>query len=202
MGRELQPGYSVEPQLGMFLPLLEGTDGEKKMSKSFNNYIGLKDSADDMFGKCMSIPDQLIIKYFELTTALVGHEIDALKKDLEAGANPKDAKEQLAFQLVKQYHGDEAAQAAKTSWSRVHSEKQVPEDMPLRVVSKETSLFRVLVDAGLVAGTSEAKRLIQEGGVRLDGQQEKDPNFIVTVPEGGSIVVQVGRRKFARLVAK
>jgi len=202
MGRELQPSYTVEPQLGMFLPLLEGTDGEKKMSKSFNNYIGLKEGADDMFGKCMSIPDQLIIKYFELTTSLSGKEIDAIHKELEAGANPKDAKEQLAWQLVKLYHSQDAADSAKSNWSRVHSEKKPPEEMPLHVVSTGTPLFRVLVDAGLVKGTGEAKRQIQQGGVRLDGNAHKDPNFIVIVPEGGSIIASVGRREFARLVAK
>jgi tyrosyl-tRNA synthetase len=202
MGRELQPSYTVEPQLGMFLPLLEGTDGEKKMSKSFNNYIGLKDRADDMFGKCMSIPDQLILKYFELTSTLTGREIDAIKKNLEAGANPKDAKEQLAWQLVMQYHGVTAADGAKASWNRRFSERQVHDEMPSHVVSQETPLFRVLVDAGLVEGTSKAKRLIQEGGVSVGGNKVKDPNFSITVPADGSIVVQVSRKQFVRLVAK
>ncbi len=202
MGRELQPHYGVEPQLAMFLPLLEGTDGEKKMSKSYNNYIGLKDEADDMFGKCMRIPDHLLIKYFELATSLTGKEIDQIKEALEAGGNPKDSKERLAEQVVRQYHGDEVAKQATATWQRVHSQKQAPEEMPSYVVSESTPLFRVLVDSQMCAGTGEAKRLVQEGGVRIDGEQARDPNLAIELASGESQVVQVGRRKFVRLTAK
>ena len=172
------------------------------MSKSFGNYIGLKDQPDDMFGKCMRIPDRLLIKYYELTTDLAGREIDQIKADLDGGANPKDAKEMLGWHLVKQYHGEEKADQAKATWTKVHSENQLPDEMPSHVVAQPTALFRLLVDAGLVSGTGEAKRLIQEGGVRLDGEQEKDPNAMIELAEGISIVVQIGKRKFARLVAK
>lgn len=198
MGRELQPHYGVEPQLAMFLPLLEGTDGEKKMSKSYNNYIGLKDEPDDMFGKCMRIPDHLLIKYFELATSLTGKEIDQIKEALEAGGNPKDSKERLAEQVVRQYHGDEVAKQSTATWQRVHSQKQAPEEMPSYVVSEPTPLFRVLVDSQMCAGTGEAKRLVQEGGVRIDGEQARDPNMTIEIA-GESKVVQVGRRKFVRL---
>ncbi|MBI2811001.1 MAG: tyrosine--tRNA ligase [Candidatus Melainabacteria bacterium] len=174
MGRELQPHYGVEPQLAMFLPLLEGTDGEKKMSKSYGNYIGLNDEPDDMFGKSMRIPDHLLIKYFELATSFTGKEIDQIKEVLEAGGNPKDSKERLAEQIVRQYHGDEVAKQATATWQRVHSQKQAPEEMPSHVVSESTPLFRVLVDSQMCAGTGEAKRLVQEGGVRIDGEQVKD----------------------------
>ncbi|CAN5546430.1 tyrosine--tRNA ligase [soil metagenome] len=202
MGRELQPHYDVEPQLAMFLPLLEGTDGEKKMSKSYNNYIGLKDEADDMFGKCMRIPDHLLIKYFELATSLTGKEIDEIKAALEAGGNPKDSKERLAEQVVRQYHGDLVAKQATGTWQRVHSQKQAPEEMPSHVVSESTPLFRVLVDSQMCSGTGEAKRLVQEGGVRIDGEQVKDPNLAIDLAAGENRVVQVGRRKFVRLTAK
>ncbi|MBS1957719.1 MAG: tyrosine--tRNA ligase [Cyanobacteria bacterium SZAS-4] len=202
MGRELQPHYGVEPQLAMFLPLLEGTDGEKKMSKSYNNYIGLKDEPDDMFGKCMRIPDHLLIKYFELATSLTGKEIDQIKEALEAGGNPKDSKERLAEQVVRQYHGDEVAKQATSTWQRVHSQKQAPEEMPSHVVSESTPLFRVLVESQMCAGTGEAKRLVQEGGVRIDGEQARDPNLAIELAAGESKVVQVGRRKFVRLTAK
>ncbi len=202
MGRELQPHYQIEPQLAMFLPLLEGTDGEKKMSKSYNNYVGLKDEPDDMFGKCMRIPDHLLIKYFELATSLTGREIDEIKTALEAGSNPKDSKERLAEQVVRQYHGEDAAKQATLSWQRVHSQKQVPADMPLHVVSEPTQLFRILVDAQMSASTSDAKRLIQEGGVRIDGEQVKDPILLISLAGDESQVVQVGRRKFVRLSAK
>lgn len=200
-GRELQPHYGIEPQMAMFLPLLEGTDGVKKMSKSYNNYIGLKDTPDDMFGKCMRIPDELIIKYFELTSSFSGSEIDEVKAMLDKGGNPKDAKEKLGKQLVLQYHGEEAAEAALATWTKVHSEKQVPDDMPSHAVTEATPLFRLMVDTKLVGGSGEAKRLAQEGGVRLNGEQVKDPMHQVTVEKGSELVLQVGRRKFVKLVS-
>jgi len=202
MGRELQPHYDVEPQLAMFLPLLEGTDGEKKMSKSYGNYIGLKDEPDDMFGKCMRIPDHLLIKYFELATSLTGKDIDEIKEALEAGGNPKNSKERLAEQVVRQYHGDQIAKQATSTWQRVHSQKQAPDEMPSHVVTEATPLFRILVDAQMCAGTGEAKRLVQEGGVRIDGEQVKDPNIMVELSAAENKVVQVGRRKFVRLTSK
>lgn len=199
-GRDLQPRYGLSPQLAMLLPLLEGTDGEKKMSKSYDNYIGLAQSPTDMFGRCMRIPDRLIVKYFELTTTLSGEQVDAIAGQLQKGANPKDLKEKLAQQIVLQYHGAEAAKAALDEWHRVHSDRQVPDDLPSHTISESTSIFRILVNAQLVSGTSEAKRLIGEGGVRLDGEQVKDPNFQLSLTSGQSVVVQVGRRKFARIV--
>jgi tyrosyl-tRNA synthetase len=200
-GRELQPHYGLEPQLACLLPLLEGTDGVQKMSKSYNNYIGLKDEPGDMFGKCMRIPDELILKYFELTTTLTGPDIDAIKAGLESGGNPKDAKEKLAAQLVRQYHGEESALKALDDWKRVHSERLAPEDMPLHVVQTPTQLFRVILEAKLAASSSEAKRLVQDGGVRLDGQQVKEPNYEILPDRAGGVVLQVGRRKFVKLVA-
>ena len=171
----------------MLLPLLEGTDGVKKMSKTYNNYIALKDEPDDMFGKCMRIPDELIIKYFDLTSAFSGKEIDEVKEMLEKGGNPKDAKEKLGRQLVLQYHGEAAADAALANWKKVHSEKQVPDDMPSHTVKEPTPLFRVLVDSKLSAGSGEAKRLVQEGGVRINGEQVKDPMHQVAVENGNEI---------------
>lgn len=199
-GRELQPHYGQEPQVALLVPLLEGTDGVQKMSKTYGNYIGLKDGPDDMFGKCMRIPDAIIIKYFELTTSLTGAEIDRIKERLESGGNPRDAKEALACQVVRQYHGEDAAQKAVENWSRVHSQRLVPDDMPSHVVTAPTHLFRLVVEARLAGSTSEAKRLVQEGGVKLDGQAMTDPNFQVEVPDATGVVLQVGRRKFTKLV--
>jgi tyrosyl-tRNA synthetase len=200
-GRELQPRYNLKTQqLAFLLPLLEGTDGEKKMSKSYNNYIGLKESPTDMFGKCMRIPDNLIVKYYELSTTLTGAEIDVVANQIKAGANPMQFKEALAQQIVRQYHGEAAATGALDEWKRVHSERQVPSDMPSHTVTEPTPLFRVMVNAGLVSGTGEAKRLVGEGGVRLDGEQQKDANANVTLAAGQSQVLQVGRRKFIKLV--
>ncbi len=198
-GRELQPRYGLSAQLAMLLPLLEGTDGVQKMSKSYGNYISLKDEPSEMFGKCMRIPDSLIIKYFELTTTLTGLEIDALTEQLKGGANPKDFKEKLGHQVVKQYHGEDRAAAALAEWKKVHSEKQVPDDIPEHGLTGPTALFRILVDAKLVASGGEAKRLIAEGGVRVDGEQNKDPNYVIEVSGGATLVVQVGRRKFVRV---
>lgn len=201
-GRELQPRYGLKhQQLAMLLPLLEGTDGEKKMSKTYNNYVGLKEAPTDMFGKCMRIPDSLIVKYYELTTTLTGAEIDVIANDIKDGANPMKYKEQLAQQIVKQYHGEESGVKALDEWKRVHSERQAPDDMPSYVVPDAAPLFRLMVNAGLVAGTGEAKRLIAEGGVRLDGEQIKDPNFEISIPPGNNKVLQAGRRKFVKLVA-
>jgi tyrosyl-tRNA synthetase len=200
-GRELQPHYNQEPQLAMLLPLLVGTDGEKKMSKSYNNYIGLKESPEDMFGKSMRIPDELLITYFELTTTLTGAEIDQINKYLQEGGNPKDIKQRLATQLVRQYCGEEAAQAALAGWERVHSQKLVPDDIPSHTVAQPTAIFRLLVDSKLAPSGGEAKRLALEGGIRLDGEQIKDPNFVVELQAGSDKVLQVGRRKFVRLKA-
>ncbi len=198
-GRELQPFFQQEPQLVMLLPLLEGTDGEKKMSKTYNNYIGLKEPPDDMFGKCMRIPDHLLIKYFELATTLTSSEIDKIKKCLDEGGNPKDIKQQLAQQIVRQYHGEGAANAALGNWERVHSQKLLPEDMPLYEVAEGMPLFRLLTSATLAASSGEAKRLAVEGGVRLDGTQIKDPNFVVELKPGTEKILQIGRRKFLKL---
>ncbi len=199
-GRELQGHFGQPQQLAMLLPLLEGTDGVQKMSKSFNNYIGLKDVPDDMFGKCMRIPDSLIVKYFEMTTDWTGSDIDKLKAELAAGANPKDAKEKLAGQIVSQYHNKELADKALAEWTRVHSERQIPEEMPSHVVAGDSQLFRILVDSKLASSTSEAKRFILEGAVRLDGEQVREPNAQVTLGKPEGAVLQVGRRKFVRLI--
>ncbi|MBX9686331.1 MAG: tyrosine--tRNA ligase [Candidatus Obscuribacterales bacterium] len=201
-GRELQPRYGLKPQLGMFLPLLEGTDGVQKMSKSYGNYISLKDEPSDMFGKCMRIPDELIVKYFELTTTFSGTEIDAISEALKNGANPKDMKEKLGHQIVKQYHGEEAAEHALNEWKRVHSEKQLPEleEMPLHLVAESSlPLRKILVDTKMAASGGNAKQLMAEGAIRLNGEQVKDPNYIVELKSDVDLVLQKGRRQFARL---
>ena len=198
-GRELQPKYGLKPQLGMFLPLLEGTDGVQKMSKSYGNYIALNDEPTEMFGKCMRIPDTLIVKYFELTTTFTGAEIDVIAEDMKNGANPKVMKERLGHQIVKQYHGEERADFALNEWKKVHSEKQIPDDVPSHPVDGPTQLFRILVDAKMCASGGEAKRSIQEGAVRVDGEQVRDPNQMIEPTADNQPVVQVGRRKFARV---
>lgn len=198
-GRELQPNYGLEPQMAMLLPLLEGTDGVKKMSKTYGNYVGLSEPPSEMFGKCMRIPDELILKYFELCTTLTGAEIDTIERDHIKGGNPKDAKLKLAAQIVRQYHGAEAGEKALEEWNKVHSEGQIPDDMPEHEVKEALPVFRLLVESKLCSGTGEAKRLIQENGVKLDGEPVKDANQVITLACGESKVLQVGRRKFARI---
>ena len=198
-GRELQPSYNMEPQMAMLLPLLEGTDGKKKMSKSYDNYIGLKDAPDDMFGKVMRIPDELLSKYFELTTSLSGSEIDDIQAGLDNGGNPKDVKQRLAQQIILQYHGEPAAKAAFDNWEKIHSQKQAPDDMPSHTVSGPLHLFRLLTESGLAATSGEAKRLVVDGGVRLDGEQMKDPMSTIELNPGAEKTLQVGRRKFVKL---
>ena len=201
-GRELQPKYNLEPQMAMLLPLLEGTDGVKKMSKSYGNYIGLKEPPSEMFGKCMRIPDELILKYFELTTTLTGAEIDEIENlHLKNNGNPKDAKLKLAAQIVEQYHGAGSGQKQLEEWNKVHSEGQAPEDMPSHVVAEPTALFRLMVESKLAGGTAEAKRLVQDNGVKLDGETARDANVQISIKAGESKVLQVGRRKFVKLVA-
>lgn len=199
-GREIQPYYGQEPQMALLLPLLEGTDGVQKMSKSYGNYIALKDTPSDMFGKCMRIPDNLILKYFELATTLSGVEIDLISSELDRGGNPKNAKEILARQIVLQYHGADTVAKAGQEWTAVHTERVAPKHMPSHVVATPAYLFRIVAESQLAQSTAEAKRVVQEGAVRLDGQQNKDPNYMVGVPPSGGVVLQVGRRKFVRLV--
>jgi tyrosyl-tRNA synthetase len=200
-GRELQPLYGLEPQLAMLMPLLEGTDGDRKMSKTFGNYIALKDPPADMFGKCMRIPDNLIVKYFQLASTLSSKETETIAEELKSGKNPKDLKLRLAEQIVSQYHGKLAAELELENWDKVHSKKQLPEsnDIKKHKVQSNTPLFRILVESGLSSGTAEAKRLISEGAVRYHGEPVKDPNSTLDLTEEEN-VLQIGRRKFVSLV--
>lgn len=201
-GREVQLFYAMEPQLVMLMPLLEGTDGEKKMSKTYGNYIGLKDTPADMFGKCMRIPDNIIIKYFNLTTTLTGKEVSTLEAELAQGANPKDIKLKLAQQIVSQYHGPLAAELELENWDKIHSQKALPntDDMKTHKVSPNTPLFRILVESGLASGTGEAKRLVGEGSVRFQGEVVKEPNETLPLSKDEAKVLQIGRRKFISLL--
>lgn len=201
-GRELQMRFDMDAQLAYLLPLLEGTDGVQKMSKTYDNYIGLKENPVDMYGKSMRIPDSLIIKYYELTTSLSGSEVEAVSKRLQGGENPMNLKHELAKLIVVQYHGEESATKAQDEWKRVHSERQAPEDMPSFVVPEDMHLFKVLVQSKLAGGSAEAKRLVQEGAVRIDGEPCSDANTPVKNDASGEFVLQVGRRKFVKVTGK
>lgn len=201
-GRDLQERFDMDVQLAYLLPLLEGTDGVQKMSKTYDNYIGLKEAAGDMYGKSMRVPDGLLVKYFNLATSLTGADVDAIAAELESGAHPMEVKHRLAHQIVLQYHGAEAANKAQEEWKRVHSERQAPEDMPSYVVTEEKMLFKVLQDAKLVASGGEAKRSFADGGVKIDGEQWSDEKAMVVPDDSHTFVLQIGRRKFVKVTGR
>jgi tyrosyl-tRNA synthetase len=213
MGREVQRAYGQDPQVVLTLPLLEGIDGVRKMSKSLDNYIGLTEPADDMFGKLMRIPDRLIVKYLRLTAPVAPPEVDAVEQGLADGTvHPNEAKRRLAREVVELYHGAGAGAAAEERFNIVHREREIPEEIedvrvPATVFGEKDGGRVVYVPAlleamGLVASRSEARRLQAQGGVRVDGEQVPDEEIPVEgEPPGGLMgsVWQVGRRRFARL---
>lgn len=187
MGRDLQKLYAQEPQVVMTMPLLVGTDGEKKMSKSTGNYIAFSDAPNDMFGKLMSLSDALMYSYYELLTS---EDLAAVK-----AGHPMEAKKKLAGLITSRYHGPEQAQAARAHFEQVFSRKELPEDMETYRAEKAGKLSYLMVAAGLAKGMNEARRLIAQGAVRLDG--EKVAEDIVFEPK--DCVLQVGRRQFRKI---
>lgn len=187
MGRDLQKLHAQEPQAVMTMPLLVGTDGEKKMSKSYGNYVGLNDLPNDMFGKVMSVSDALMYSYYELLT---GEDLAAVKAE-----HPMEAKKRLAGLITARFHDAEQAQAARQHFEQVFSRKELPEDMETYRAERSGKLSYLLVAAGLAKGMNEARRLIDQGAVRLDG--EKVPEDIVFEPR--ACVLQVGRRQFRKI---
>ena len=202
-GRELMEKESMDPQVCLTLPLLEGTDGVQKMSKSYGNYIGLTDEPADMFGKVMSIPDELMVKYYRLCTALAVEEVDALEAGLGAGSlHPNDTKRRLAREIVGLYHSHDAALQAEQAFDRVFKSHEAPEDVPeyVAVLPDEVFVPALLKDAGLVPSNGEGRRMIAGGGVRIDGEQVAPD--VLTLPREQVIgaVIQVGKRRFVRIV--
>jgi tyrosyl-tRNA synthetase len=200
VGRHLQEAYGQEPQIVITLPLLEGTDGINKMSKSLGNYIGITESPGSMFGKLMSISDELMWRYFELLSFRPLGEIAALQQSIEDGRNPRDVKFELAREIVARFHDTAGAEAAQREFVARVSEKSVPADLPPKIVAVEAGGIRLpnlLKEAGLAASTSEASRKIEEGAVRIDGQRVSDRAQVLQA--GTDAVFQVGSRRFARL---
>jgi tyrosyl-tRNA synthetase len=200
VGRTLQEAYGQEPQVVITMPLLEGTDGVNKMSKSLGNYIGITEDADSMFGKVMSISDELMWRYFELLSFRPLAEIAALKREASGGRNPRDIKFELARELVSRFHDAAAAERAQRNFTARVSAKAVPDDLPVRVIHVDGAGLRVanlLKEAGLAASTSEANRKIEEGAVKIDGARVTDRTL--TLGAGAEHVFQVGSRRFARL---
>jgi tyrosyl-tRNA synthetase len=200
MGRNLQREYSQEPQVIITTPLLEGLDGVNKMSKSLNNYIGIDEPAGGMFGKVMSISDDLMWRYFELLTDLSISEISNLKHEISNGRNPRDVKVDLAKLIIADFHSDKDAVAAEEEFVKRFVQHEVPDEIEEKsIAARYYKLAELLAETGLAASKGEARRLIEQGGVRINGEKASAANADVAVDEGG-ILLQVGKRKFLKLV--
>ncbi len=200
VGRSLQESYGQEPQVVLTMPLLEGLDGVNKMSKSLGNYIGIHEPAGDMFGKLMSVSDTLMWRYFELLSFRKTADIEALKSAVASGMNPRDAKFELGVEIVDRFHGAGAGPQARDEFVRRFSEGQLPQDIPEVAVAAgagPVKLVLVVKEAQLAPSTSAAGRLIEQGGVRVDGQKVADRDLKLDVP--GTYLIQVGKRGVARV---
>ena len=199
MGRHLQRAYNIgKEQAVIMMPLLEGLDGVNKMSKSLGNYIGVTDSPSDMFGKMLSISDELMWRYYELLSTKSLEEIVALKEEVEAGSvHPKHAKEMIALEIIERYHNKAEALEAKAEFDRVHSQNEIPTDIETFVINESPLwIAKALVDCGLESSTSQARRDIKQGAVKLDQEKVDDEQLQLAC---GEYILQVGKRKFARL---
>ena len=200
MGRELQKSQGQRQQTVLMMPLLEGLDGVQKMSKSLNNYIGITDAPNDMFGKIMSISDDLMWRYFDLLSFRPLAEIAQLKVTVAEGANPRDTKIELAKEIIARFHDDAAAEAAHQDFIQRFQKNAIPDDMPeltVALAAEGMGIASLLKEANLVASTSEAMRMIKQGAVKIDGEKVEDPKLQLS--NAGEAVYQVGKRKFARI---
>ncbi|MCF8011386.1 MAG: tyrosine--tRNA ligase [Clostridiales bacterium] len=204
MGRHLQKEMGQEPQIAITMPIIEGLDGVQKMSKSLGNYIGIDEIPQDMYGKAMSIPDELIMSYFTLLTSVSMDKLRDIETRLSDGVNPRDIKMDLARELVSFYHGEDAALQAEKQFKRVFQKRYLPEDMPeYHVLDEELEqgviwLPKLLRIAGMCSSTSEAKRLINQGAVKVNDEKVTDSNKKIE-PEP-DIIIKVGKRKFIKLI--
>ncbi|MGH9971500.1 MAG: tyrosine--tRNA ligase [Pyrinomonadaceae bacterium] len=204
MGRNLQREYGQEAQVCVIMPLLEGTDGVQKMSKSLGNYIGINEPPGEIFGKVMSISDDLMWRYYELLTDLSVSEIAALRKEAENGErNPRDAKAALAKRIISDFHSKEAAEAAEEEFVRRFRNKEIPDEVEERTLPSNQpegwDLSSLLVKVGLAESKAEARRLIQQGGVYVDGQRQSTTNSVTPSEPGTSALIKVGKRRFVRV---
>jgi tyrosyl-tRNA synthetase len=196
MGRELQKHFGQEPQVVITMPLLEGLDGIQKMSKSYNNYVGINEPANEMFGKLMSISDKLMWRYFELLSFKSMEKIEKLRQEITQGANPRDIKMKLAEEIITRFHDREAADKAKEEFIARFRHGAMPEDIPEITLKGELKLANLLKQANLVSSTSDAHRMIDQGAVKIDGEKVAD-NIIIAADE--EHIYQVGKRRFAKI---
>jgi tyrosyl-tRNA synthetase len=200
VGRELQKQYGQEPQCILTMPLLEGLDGKEKMSKSLGNYVGIAEPPGEIFGKLMSISDELMWRYIELLSFEPLATVRKWKDEVRGGANPRDLKARFAREIVARFHGAAAAQAAEREFALRFRDREMPAEMPeVRVNAPEDGILisQLLKQAGLTPSTSEAQRMIEQGAVKLDGERVTDKGL--KIRPGTSVVAQVGKRKFARI---
>lgn len=207
MGRTLQKEYGKETQVAIMTPIIEGLDGVQKMSKSLGNYIGIDEEPNEIYGKAMSVPDELMLKYYELVTDLSNEELTALTEGVNSGEiHPRDAKMKLAYTLVRMYNGQEAAEAAQEHFVTVFQQRALPEDIENKEIPAseledgKIRLIKLLTLIGFASSNGEAKRSIQQGAVKLNEEKLTDPNAELEL--AGGEIIQVGKRKFAKLTVK
>jgi tyrosyl-tRNA synthetase len=204
VGRELQRGRGMKPQCILTLPLLVGCDGREKMSKSLGNAISIEEPADQIFGKVMSIPDELMLDWFELVSTLDEEEIEAVKTEIgDPSVNPSKVKRRLARDLCDQYHGEGAGEDAEGAFDRIFVQKDRPEEIPERHLAATDDgywLVALIVDAGLAPSRKEARRLLQQGGVSVDEERIGDESFTLVADSGARYLLRVGKRKFLEVV--
>lgn len=203
MGRQLQQAYGQEPQVVLTMPLLEGLDGVNKMSKSLGNYIGIDEAPDEIFGKIMSVSDELMWRYFELLSFRPMSEIASFRDRIAAGENPRDIKFLLGKEIVARFHSEEAAEKAEYNFIERFRKGAMPDDIEEVLVQAEAGelpLANLLKDAGLVSSTSEAMRMMKQGAVKIDGEKLEDPALKISV--GSTAIYQVGKRRFAKVTVE
>ena len=203
VGRELQRDYGQEPQVVLTMPLLEGTDGVQKMSKSYDNYIGVDEAPREMFGKVMSISDVMMLRYYELLSDIDNAGLEKLKADIESGAlHPKSAKVNLAKEIVTRFHSEAAADEAAREFDQIFKRGKLPDKIPTHSVEwgekEKVWLITTLKDAGVISSTSEGRRLIKQGAISIEGEKVTDAEFSITKNDGEKIV-KVGKKRFVKL---
>lgn len=206
LGRELQEKLGQAPQVVMTLPLIEGLDGVQKMSKSLNNYIGVNESPKDIFGKTMSVSDELMWRYFDLVLCEPQESVQAMKADMDAGKrHPRDIKDLLARRVVAVFHGESAGEEASEEFKRVFAQNQLPDDLPEHTVSADRledggiGLIQLLKDTGLTASNKEARRLIEQGGVKIDDEKVDDIHAVIPIDH--DLILRAGKRRFVKVKA-
>lgn len=200
VGRDLQRNYGQKPQIAITVPILEGLDGVQKMSKSLGNYVGITEDPNNMFGKIMSISDELMFKYYLLLSEKTLEEIEKIKKDIESGnLHPMNAKKELAFEIVKRYHGDESAKNAKDYFEQLFSKREIPEDIEEVVFDTSLKLIEIITKLNFSSSNSDARRLANQGAVTINGEKVTDLNSVLV---SGEYILKVGKRKIAKIKVK